>query len=80
MSNCEKCQFLGEGATHGEGEVEGGCVKFFRVNSTLAMWLANVNWLGVFVKKFAEVKSWVMVKNSIFWGLPMGMGWLGRVV
>ena len=44
------------------------------------MWLANMNWLGVLGKKLAGVKIWVMVKNSIFWELPMGRGKMGRVV
>ena len=49
------------------------------------MWLVNMNCLGVLGKKLAGVKGGKMVqkwwKKSIFLGgLPMGRGWLGRVV
>ena len=46
------------------------------------MWLVNMNCLGVLGKKLAGVKGGKMVKKwSIFsGGLPMGRGWLGRVV
>ena len=45
------------------------------------MWLANMNWLAVFGKKLAGVKSWEFVKKVNFQGeLPMGRGRLGKVV
>ena len=37
----KKVNFLG--ATHGEGVVGKGCVKFVCQISTLAMWLVNMN-------------------------------------
>ena len=53
-------------------------MKFLLENSTLAMWLANMNWLGVFGKKLAGVKIWVFVKKSIFRGnYPWGEGGCG---
>ena len=72
--------FLGEGATHGEGEVGEGCVEFFQENPTLAMWLANINWLGVLGKMLAGVKSWVMVKKVNFLGATYGEREVGEGV
>ena len=45
------------GATHGEGVVGEGCVAFFCKISTLAMWLVNMNCLGIVSKKLARVKG-----------------------
>ena len=60
--------FLGERATHREGEFIEGCVKFFSKNPTLAMWLGNMIWLGELSKMLAGVKGWVIVKNVNFGG------------
>ena len=41
------------------------------------MWLANMNWLVMSGTKLAGVKSCVIVKKSVFGGLPMGRGGVG---
>ena len=50
LSNCEN-SILGEGLPMGKREVGEDCVTFVWQNSTLAMGLANMNWLGVLGKK-----------------------------
>ena len=44
------------GSTHGYGVVGEGGVKFFWQTSTRAMWLVNMNCLGLLGKKLAGVK------------------------
>ena len=44
-------------ATHGQGVVGEGCVRFFRETSTLAMCLVNMNFLGILGKMLARVEG-----------------------
>ena len=51
----KKNHFLGE-ATHREGVVGEGCVKFPCQILTLATWMVNMNCLGIVGEKLARVK------------------------
>ena len=53
-------------------------MKIFQENSTLAMWFANMNWLGVLGKKLVGFKDRVSVKKSVLEGATHGEGEVGR--
>ena len=78
QNNCEKCQFFG-GYPWGGGD-GGKLCEISWQTSTLAMWLVNMNCLGIVGKKLAR-EGRIIVKNvkkvNFLWGLPMGRGWWG---
>ena len=78
----KKCQYFWA-ATHA-GWVWKNCVRCLRHISTLAMLLANINWLGVILEEIAGLKDLINVRKIMFPGIPPheeeGLGGLCEII